>query len=71
MLRVAYARCNHNPKRKRGIALLTIRAEICVLSHDVELGDEVEDSTEESLADASGYERSRAANPSNVTQARG
>ncbi len=30
-----------------------------------------EDSAEESLADASGYERSRAANRSNVTRARG
>ncbi len=48
----------HNPKRKRGIALPTIRTGICVLAHDVELGHEVDNSAEESLAYASGCERS-------------
>ncbi len=79
--RCATARRYPNPKRKRGIVLLTIRTEDCVLANDAELGDEVEDSAEdpsltlrvmkealaseliedsaeESLADASGYERS-------------
>ncbi len=67
MLRVAPQRVFHNPKRQRGIALLTVRTGHCVLAHDAESGDEVdsliEDSAEESLADASGYERSRAAKP--------
>ncbi len=58
MLRVAPQRVFHNPKRKRGIALLTIRTVDCVLAHDADLGGEVdsliEDSAEESLADASG-----------------
>ncbi len=42
MLRVASERCNHNPKRQRGIALLTVRAEICVLAHHAELVDELD-----------------------------
>ncbi len=62
MLRVAPQRFFHNPKRQRGIALLTVRTGIGVLAHDAESGGEVhsliEDSTEESLADASGCERS-------------
>ncbi len=56
MLRVAPSRENHNPKRQRGIALLTIWTGIDVLAHDAELGDEedslIEYSAEESLAHA-------------------
>ncbi len=51
-----------NPKRKRGIALLTVKTGDMCLALAAELGDEVdclnEYSAEESLADASGYERS-------------
>ncbi len=52
----------HNPKRQRGIALLTIRTGDLRPGHDAVSDDAVdsliEDSAEESLADASGYERS-------------
>ncbi len=64
MLRVASQRRIRNPQRQRGIALLTIRSgEICVLAHDAQLGDEVEYSAEESLADTSGYEKTRNIKP--------
>ncbi len=71
MLRIASSRENHNPKRQRGIALLTIWTGIDVLAHDADVGDEVDSlieySAEESLADASGYEREDklASNPKN------
>ncbi len=56
MLRVAPQRVFHTPKRQRGIALLTVRTGIGDLAHDAESGDEVdsliEDSAQESLADA-------------------
>ncbi len=44
-------------------------AGICVLAHDAQLGDEVDGSAEESLAYASGYERSAYASSFNPTSA--
>ncbi len=53
---LGYASRYRNPKRQRGIVLLTIRTEDLRPRHDAESGDEVdclvEYSAEESLADA-------------------